>query len=103
MTKLDREQIKQVLRTDPTNWGVGFFDIQMRFRYYQQAADEIDTLEKQLQSAKTAALIDVAKVMTARGDWQLASEILAYRSAESEPKIEPGVPTLGVDQIISKE
>ena len=50
MSKLDRDQIKHVLRTDPTNWGVGFFDIQMRFQYYKQAAEEIEQLEKENSS-----------------------------------------------------
>lgn len=101
-TKLDREQIKHVLRTDPTNWGVGFFDIQMRHQYYVQAAQEIERLEQQLKMAKTAALLDVSKIMAARGDWQLASEIIAYRNTDLHT-LDCGpdtTPVLPIDSIV---
>jgi len=98
MIKLDREQLKHVLRTPPSKWGAGGFDIQIRHLCYMQTADEIDKLEAALQSAKTAALLEVAQYMAARGDWNLAAEIIAYRAPERIK--DPIPPVLPVDSII---
>lgn len=94
---VSRQQILEVLRTDPQLWGAGQFATRQRHQFYLAAAAEIERLVLLLDRAKTAALVDVAKTAAARNDWKTAQEVLSYVE-----KID-NYPVLGQDQIINPD
>lgn len=90
-----RARILEMLRSNPDTWAPGQFASAQRHQIYLAASAEIERLELQLERAKTAALVDVARAAAAREDWRVAQEVLSYIE-----RSEPDYPTLSPDSIL---